>query len=173
MSAIIFLADFSVMKPEPGLLLWTIIIFALFWMLMARFAFKPIQNALKQREVDIQQSLDEAKKAREEMANLKSENEQLLRQAQEERMKILKEANEAKETIINEAKTRAKEEAQKIVASAKEQIENQRMAAITDIKNQTGMVALEIAEKLIRRQLKGDAEQEQFVKTLLEEMKLN
>jgi F-type H+-transporting ATPase subunit b len=161
------------MKPEPGLLLWTIIIFALFWMLMARFAFKPIQNALKQREADIQQSLDEAKKAREEMANLKSENEQLLRQAQEERMKILKEANEAKETIINEAKTRAKEEAQKIVASAKEQIENQRMAAITDIKNQTGMMALEIAEKLIRRQLKGDTEQEQFVKTLLEEMKLN
>ncbi len=173
MSAIIFLADFSVMKPEPGLLLWTTIIFALFWMLMARFAFKPIQNALKQREADIQQSLDEAKKAREEMANLKSENEQLLRQAQEERMKILKEANEAKETIINEAKTRAKEEAQKIVASAKEQIENQRMAAITDIKNQTGMMALEIAEKLIRRQLKGDTEQEQFVKTLLEEMKLN
>lgn len=169
----IFLADFTVMKPDPGLLVWTLLIFILFWALMARFAFKPIQNALKQREDDIQKSLDEAKKAREEMANLKAENEQLLKQAQEERMKILKEANEAKEAIINESKNKAKEEAQKIVANAKEQIEHQRMAAITDIKNQVGKMSLEIAEKVIRKQLEGNQEQERFVNTLVEEMKLN
>lgn len=169
----IFLADFTVMKPDPGLLVWTLLIFILFWALMARFAFKPIQNALKQREDDIQKSLDEAKKAREEMTNLKAENEQLLKQAQEERMKILKEANEAKEAIINESKNKAKEEAQKIVANAKEQIEHQRMAAITDIKNQVGKMSLEIAEKVIRKQLEGNQEQERFVNTLVEEMKLN
>lgn len=169
----IFLADFTVMKPDPGLLVWTLLIFILFWALMARFAFKPIQNALKQREDDIQKSLDEAKKAREEMSNLKAENEQLLKQAQEERMKILKEANEAKEAIIGEAKNKAKEEAQKIVANAKEQIEHQRMAAITDIKNQVGKMSLEIAEKVIRKQLEGNQEQERFVNTLVEEMKLN
>lgn len=169
----IFLADFTVMKPDPGLLVWTLLIFVLFWALMARFAFKPIQNALKQREDDIQKSLDEAKKAREEMANLKAENEQLLKQAQEERMKILKEANEAKEAIINESKNKAKEEAQKIVANAKEQIEHQRMAAITDIKNQVGKMSLEIAEKVIRKQLESNQEQERFVNTLVEEMKLN
>ena len=173
MNAFILLADFSVMKPDPGLLVWTLLIFILFWALMARFAFKPIQNALKQREEDIQKSLDEAKKAREEMANLKSENEQLLRQAQEERMKILREANEAKETIINEAKIKAKEEAQKIVANAKEQIENQRMAAVIDIKNQIGKISLEIAEKLIRKELKGNGEQEKFISILVDEMKLN
>lgn len=169
----IFLADFTVMKPDPGLLVWTLLIFILFWALMARFAFKPIQNALKQREDDIQKSLDEAKKAREEMSNLKAENEQLLKQAQEERMKILKEANEAKEAIIGEAKNKAKEEAQKIVANAKEQIEHQRMAAITDIKNQVGKMSLEIAEKVIRKELEGNKEQERFVNTLVDEMKLN
>lgn len=169
----IFLADFSVMKPEPGLLVWTFLIFLLFWFLMGRFAFKPIQNALKKREQDIQSSLDEAKKAREEMSNLVAQNEQLLKQAQEERMKILKEANEIKDSIVNEAKTKAKDEANKIVASAKQEIEHQRMAAITDIKNQVGTMAIDIAEKIIRKELQGNKEQENFVNTLVKEMKLN
>ena len=140
---------------------------------MGRFAFRPIQNALKQREEDIQKSLDEAKKAREEMANLKAENEQLLRQAQEERMKILREANEAKESIVKEAKEKAKQEYNKIITDAKQQIEHQRMAAVTDIKNQVGKISLEIAEKIIRKELQGNIEQEKFVNTLVDEMKLN
>ncbi|MFN7115583.1 MAG: F0F1 ATP synthase subunit B [Saprospiraceae bacterium] len=173
MNFILFLADFSVMKPEPGLLLWTIVIFALFWFMMARFAFKPIQAALKQRESDIQNSLDEAKRAKEEMSNLKAENEKLLRQAQEERMKILKEANEAKESIIAEAKEKAKAEAQKIVANAKQEIEHQRMAAITDVKNQIGTIAIDIAEKLLRKELQNNQEQERLVNSLVDNMKLN
>jgi len=173
MNFILFLADFSVMKPEPGLLLWTLVIFALFWFMMAKFAFKPIQAALKQRESDIQNSLDEAKRAREEMAGLKAENEKLLRQAQEERMKILKEASEAKETIIAEAKDRAKAEAQKIVANAKQEIEHQRMAAITDVKNQIGTMAINIAEKVLRKELQGNQEQERLVNSLVDDMKLN
>ncbi|MBK7872433.1 MAG: F0F1 ATP synthase subunit B [Saprospiraceae bacterium] len=169
----IFLADFTAMQPNPGLILWTALIFILFWTLMGRFAFRPIQNALKQREEDIQKSLDEAKKAREEMANLKAENEQLLRQAQEERMKILREANEAKESIVKEAKEKAKQEYNKIITDAKQQIEHQRMAAVTDIKNQVGKISLEIAEKIIRKELQGNIEQEKFVNTLVDEMKLN
>lgn len=173
MNFVLFLADFSVMKPEPGLLLWTILIFALFWILMGRFAFKPIQAALKQRETDIQKSLDEAKKAREEMSNLKSENEKLLRLAQEERMKILKEANEVKDSIIGEAKEKAKAEAQKIVANAKQEIEHQRMAAVTDVKNQIGTMAINIAEKVMRKELQAGGEQERLVNSLVNEMELN
>jgi F-type H+-transporting ATPase subunit b len=169
----IFLADFTAMKPDPGLLIWTVAIFVLFWLLMARFAFKPIQQALKQREDDIQSSLDEAKKAREEMANLKAENEELLRQAQEERMKILKEANEAKENIIGEAKQKAKAEANNIISNAKQEIENQRMAAITDIKNQVGVMAIEIAEKVLRKELQDETSQEKYVDELIKDMKLN
>ena len=97
MMDVLFLADFSVIRPDPGLILWTSVIFILVWGILGRMAFRPIQDALKKRESDIQNSLDEAKRAREDMANLKAENEQLLIEAREERAKILKEAKEAKE----------------------------------------------------------------------------
>ena len=85
----IVLLDFSPIKPDLGLLLWTTLIFSLFWFLISKAAFKPITNALKSREDDIQSALDEAKKAREEMAKMKAENEALLAQAREERAQIL------------------------------------------------------------------------------------
>jgi len=169
----IFLADFSVIKPDFGLLFWTTVIFLLFWFIIGKFAFRPIADALKKREFDIQNALDEAKRVRQEMANLKAENEELLAQAREERAKILKEAKDAGNGIITEAKDKAKLEAQKIVANAKEQIENQKMAAIIDLKNQVGIISLEIAEKVIRRELSGDTAQEQFVNGLVKDIKLN
>jgi F-type H+-transporting ATPase subunit b len=173
MTEVLFLADFSVIKPDPGLIFWTSLVFILVWGILGRMAFKPIQKALKKRESDIQSSLDEARHAREEMANLKAENEALLRKAQEERSKILKEAQEAKEAIVNEAKNKAKEEARKIVTSAKLEIEQQRLAALTDLKNQVGVIAIDIAEKVLRKELKGDSNQEQFINTLVDEIKLN
>ena len=173
MMNLLFLADFSVIKPDPGLVLWTSLIFLLIWGVLGRLAFGPIQKALRQREGDIQSSLDEAKRARQDMANLKSENEQLLIQAREERAHILKEAKEAKKAIIEEAKLEARAEAQRLVANAKHEIENQRMAAVTDLKNQVGLMAVEIAEKIIRKDLAGNTEQEGYVKTLVSELKLN
>ncbi|GJM32040.1 MAG: hypothetical protein DHS20C18_10410 [Saprospiraceae bacterium] len=173
MTNILFLADFSVIRPEPGLLIWTILIFGLFWFLMSKFAFKPIQQGLKKREDDIRNSLEEAKRAREEVSNMQAKNEALLAEAREERSKILKEAKEIKDSIITEAKDKAKEEAKKIVTSAKQEIENQRMAAITDLKNQAGNMAVQIAELLLRKELKDKADQEGFVKSLVEEIKMN
>ena len=173
MTDFLFLADFSVIRPDPGLIFWTTLIFLIVWFVLGRFAFRPIQEALKKRENDIQTSLDEAKQTREDMANLKAENEQLLKQAQEERAKILREAKEAKESIIAEAKQKAKEEARKIVSSAKEEIENQKMAAIIEVKNQIGNMALDITEKLLRKELKSDTTQQKFVQDLVDEIKFN
>lgn len=167
------LAGFDVIKPDPGLILWTTVFFVIFWAVMAKFALKPIANALKKREADIQNSLDEAALAREEMSNLKAENESLLAEAREEKANILKEAREVKEKMITEAKTKAKEEAKKIVADAQNEIENQKMAAITEVKNQVGTMAIEIAEKVLRKQLSGNTEQEAYVKTLVDEIELN
>ncbi len=169
----IFLIDFTPIKPDFGLIFWTTIIFLIFWLMIGKFAFRPIAEALKKREADIQGSLDEAKRVRQEMQNLKSENEALLVQAREERAQILKEAKDAGHRIVDEAKVKAKEEAQKIVASAKEQIEHQKMAAITDLKNQVGAISLEIAEKVIRKELRGNTEQEAFVNALVKDIKLN
>jgi len=169
----LFLIEFNVIQPDVGLIFWSSVIFVIFWLLMSKVAFKPIIAALKKRESDIQGSLDEAKRVRQEMQNLKAENEALLVQAREERAQILKEAKEAGNRIVEEAKTKSKEEAQKIVASTKEQIEHQKMAAITDLKNQVGAISLEIAEKVLRRELSGNSAQVAFVNDLVKEIKLN
>lgn len=168
-----FLADFSPIKPDFGLILWTTIIFGLFWFLIGKYAFRPIAEALKSREDDIQSALDEAKKAKEEMANLKAENEKILAQAREERAQILKEAKDTKNSIVTEAKDQAKAEAQKIITSAKAEIETEKIAAISEVKNQVGSMAISIAEQVMRKDLKGDTEQENLVSKLMGEIKLN
>ena len=168
-----FLAEFTPIRPAWGLLFWTTIIFFLFWWLIGRFSFRPIAEALKKREHDIQSALDMAKNAREEMANLQAENQQLLAQARVERAEILKEAKEASSRMINEAKSRAKDEAQKIVVSAQREIENQKKHALEEVKNEVGMMALDIAEKVIRKQLSNDPEQKSYVDGLVDELKLN
>jgi F-type H+-transporting ATPase subunit b len=173
MVSTVFLSSFPILLPDPGLIFWTFLIFVIVYYILGRFAFRPIQNALKKREDDIQASLDQAKKAREEMANLKAENEELLRQAQEERAAILREAKETKDSIIAEARDKAKQEAQRIVTSAKEEIEHKRMEVLTSVKNELGLLALEVAEKLTRNELKGKKEQETLVNTLVDEIKFN
>jgi F-type H+-transporting ATPase subunit b len=173
MTEFIFLAGFDVIKPDPGLIFWTSLIFIAIWLFIGRKAFRPIQEALKKREHDIQEALDEAKKARQEVANVAAANERVLAEAREERSAILKEASTSKDAIIKEAREKAKEEAQKIVANAKAEIDNQRKAAITDLKNQAGLLAIEIAEKLVRKELKGSSEHEAFVKSMTDELKLN
>ena len=172
----IFLADaldFSPIKPDVGLFLWTTIIFLLFWFFVGRFAFRPIKDALKKRENDIQDALDQAEKAKAEMANLKAENDKILAQAREERSAILREAKETKDSIIKEAREGAKTEANKILASAKMEIDNQKQAAITEVKNMTGQMAIQIAEKVLRNDLSDASKQDALVGNLMDELNLN
>lgn len=169
----IVLMEFNPIKPDLGLILWTTVIFGLFWLLIAKFAFRPIADALKKREGDIQGALDEAKKAKEEMSNLKAANEKLLAEAREERSKMLKEAKETKNQIINDAKQAAKEEASKVMTQASQDIENQKKAAMMEVKNEVGAIALSIAEKVIKKELSGNAEQESFVNSLIKDANLN
>lgn len=173
MTEILFLADFSVIKPDFGLFFWSAVIFLLFWFGVGKMAFKPIQEALKKREGDIQDSLDQAKNARAEMASLNAKNEELLAEARMERSNILKDAKEAKETIIKDAQKEAKEKAQKIVDSAVKEIENQKRAAMIELKNQVGEMALDIAEKVLQKELKSDKAQVSFVDQLVKDIKLN
>lgn len=173
MTNILFLADFSVIRPELGLTFWTLLIFLIIWGVLGKMAFKPIQNALKKREGNIQTALDEAKKARDEMSHLKAKNEELLIEAREERTKMLREAKEMKEAIVTEAKAKAKEEAHRVLENAKHEIDNLRMAAMIDLKNQSGLLAIQVAEKILQRELKGDSERDAYVKTLVDGIKLN
>jgi F-type H+-transporting ATPase subunit b len=170
---LIFLADFSPLKPDFGLLFWTTLIFLLVWIPIGRKAFKPILEALKSREQGIADALAAADNAKKEMANLKSENEQILAQAREERMKMLQDAKAEANRMVAESKENAKTEANKIMTSAKQEIENMKQAAMVEVKNQVGTMALEIAEKIIRKELKTDDAQIAFANTLAKEMNLN
>ena len=165
--------DFSVIKPDLGLIFWTSIIFTLFWILIGKTAFKPIANALKKREGDIAGALEEAKKAKEEMSNLKAENEKLLAQAREERSKMLQEAKDTKNQIISDAKNAAKEEASKILTQASADIEISKKAAMMEVKNEIAAISLGIAEKVIKKELKGNSEQESFVSSLVDQVNFN
>lgn len=170
---LVFLAEFTVARPSWGLLFWTFLIFMLFWGIIGKFAFRPIKDALKKRESDIQSALDEARNAREEMARLSTDNQRLLNEAREERAKMLRESKEAGDKLINEAKNKAKLEAQKIVADARQEIDNQKQKAILEVKNQLGQISVDIAEKLVRHELAKTSEQKNLVDKLVDDVQLS
>ena len=161
----------DLVTPQIGLMFWTLVTFTLLLVLLKAFAWKPILAALKEREESIDQALKSAEKAREDVSNIKSENEKILQEAKEERAKIIKEANEIKESIITESKGKAKIEANKILKQAKAEIENQKMAAIVEVKNHVANLALNISEKILKQKLDSQKEQEKYIGELLEEMK--
>ena len=167
-----FLADFNVARPGIGLLFWTFLIFCLFWAVVGKFAFRPIKDALKKREEDIQSALDEAKRAKEEMARLNTDNQRLLSEAREERANLLREAKLTGDKLIATARDRAKEEANKIVVDARHEIEQQKNKALVEVKNQVGQMSIDIAEKLIRQQMNSQ-EQKILVNKLVDEIKLS
>jgi F-type H+-transporting ATPase subunit b len=168
----LLLADFSVIRPEPGIFVWTVIIFLLFWLLMSRFAFKPILAGLKKRETDIQSALDEAKNARAEVSKFQAEQEKIISQAREERTQILKEAKETKEQILADTKAKADAEYKRKLDSAVVDIENQKMAAMIDLKNQVGKLSLDIATKIIKKDLASNPDQVNYAQSLVNELKM-
>ena len=163
----------DIIKPAFGLIFWMTISFLIVLFILKKYAWKPILNALKEREDSIDEALTEAKKAREEVASLKADNDILINEARAERDKILKEAKESKSMMIAEAKRLAKEEAEKVTKSAREAIQNEKKTAIAEIKNQVAVLSIEIAEKILKSELSEDKKQKSLINNLLEEIKLN
>lgn len=163
----------DLLTPEFGLFFWTLIAFLSVFFILKKFAWKPILNSLGEREKGIAESIASAEKVKNEMSQLKSDNEKLLVQAREERTAILKEAKEMREKIVGEAKDQAKIEANKIIIDAQQQIQQQKMAAMTEVKNEIGDLALQVAEKILRKQLSSNEGQEAYNQLLAKEIKLN
>ena len=161
------------LTPELGLLFWTLLAFLIVFFVLRKFAWGPILNSLDQREKNIAGSLETAERVKREMAQLKSENEELMAKAREERSAMLKEARDTKDRIVAEAKEQAKVEANKIILDAQQQINAQKMAAITDVKNEVGKLVIEVTEKVLRRQLATPEAQEQHIKGLIDDIKLS
>jgi len=141
--------------------------------LLGKFAWKPILKALNDREDGIRNALDEADKARQEMVELQSSNENILKEARVERDALLKDAREIKNTMISEAKEEAKTQANKIVQQAKLTIQNEKQAAITDLKNQVAELSIGIAEKVIKEELSNKGKQIDLIEKMLDDATLN
>lgn len=163
----------SLLLPHLGLIVWTFLAFIIVLFILKKYAWGAILKGLKERESNIANSIASAEKVKQEMAQLKSDNETLLQTAREERAAMLKEAKEIKEKMINDAKDEAKSQAAKIIADAQASIHTQKMAALTDIKNQVGKMVVEVSEKILRKELSDKANQESYISKLAEEIKLN
>ena len=156
-----------------GLFFWQILIFVLLVWLLNKFAWKPILNAVNEREEGIKKALEEADKARQEMAELNASNEKILKEARAEREKMLKDAREIKEALISEAKDEAKLQADKIITQAKTTIENEKQAAIVELKKQVAELSVGIAEKVIKEELSNKDKQIKLIDKMLDEAAIN
>lgn len=163
----------ELVTPGIGLVFWMTLSFSILLFILTKFAWKPIMKMIREREQSIEAALLSAEKAKDEMAKLQANNEQLLKDAREERDSMIKEARAIKDQIIAEAKQLASVEAKALVEGAKETISLEKKAAINEIKNQVSSLSLEIAEKILKTTLADDAKQKELVAKLLDEIKLN
>ena len=158
--------------PE-SLIFWTTIIFFVFFLLLRKFAWKPILGAVKGREESINNALASAESARREMQNLTADNERILQEARLERDNMLKEAREMKEKIVADAKNEAQAQGQKMIEQAKAAIESEKNAAMNELKLQVSTLSLSIAEKVLKDELSNKEAQTKLVEKMLGDVKLN
>lgn len=164
----ILLDQFSV-----GLFFWSALIFVGLILLLKKFAWKPILDAVNEREEGIRNALLSAENAKKEMQNLKSDNEKLLAEARAERDALMKEAREIKEKMINDAKIEAQNQGEKMIEQAKAAIVSEKNAAMADLKNQVSSLSLAIAEKVLKGELSNKESQTKMVEKMLDDAKLN
>lgn|SRR5574344_1414943 len=163
----------ELIQPGVGLIFWTTIIFIVLLLILRKFAWKPINNMVDKRNQSIEDALNQAELAREEMRNLTANNEKILAEARVERDLILKQARDVKDEIINVAKEEAVAEVNKIKKQAEIDIDNQKAKAIEEMKNQVLELSILVAEKVIRQELKDKNEQEVLVNKILENVNIN
>jgi len=163
----------ELLTPGTGLIIWQLIVFVGLFFLLSKLAWKPIINSLKERETSIQEALSTAEKARLEMSQLKADNEKLLKEAREERDRILREARDASNKMKDEAQLDAKKAADKIVEDARAAINIEKQAALKEVKIQVAMFSLEVAEKLMKKNLSDDKAQRELVDSYVKDIKTN
>lgn len=156
-----------------GLFFWLTLIIIVLIVLLRKFAWKPILNALDEREEGIQKALDSAEEAKKEMQNLKADNEKMKQEARQERDAMLKEAQQMKKQMISEAAEEAAKKADDIIVKAQTAIANEKKAAIDDLRQQVAQFSVEIAEKVLDQELKDKKEQMKLVDKMLKDVKLN
>ena len=156
-----------------GLFIWQVVIFVGLIFLLKKFAWKPILDAVNEREQGIKNALESAESARNEMQNLQADNQRILQEARAERDAMLKDAREMKEKMVADAKSEAQEQGQKMIEQAKAAIESEKNAAMADLKAQVATLSLSIAEKVLKDELSNKESQTKLVEKMLGDVKLN
>ena len=158
------ISEFSI-----GLFFWQSMIFIGLIFLLRKYAWAPILSAVNERETSIKEALASAEAARKEMETLQLDNKRILKEARAEKEAMLKEARNTRADLINTAKEEAKAEAEKILKQAQESIQNEKRTAVNELKNQVGSIAMDIAEKVLQREMESNDQQEQLISQLLKE----
>ncbi|RRD80420.1 ATP synthase F0 subunit B [Alloprevotella sp. OH1205_COT-284] len=160
----------SILTPDFGLLFWMFIAFAVVFFILAKFGFPVITDMVEARKKFIDESLKNARTANEKLAEIQTESEQMLREAREKQAEILKEAAATRDAIIKEAKNKAEIEGSKILEEAKAQIKIEKTNALREIRSQVADLSIKIAEKVIRKELEKEKEQESFILGVLNDI---
>ena len=163
----------GLVSPNPGTIFWMLLIFGIVFFVLKRFAWKPILNALKERENSIRDALNSADLARKQIEDLRADQDVLRANALKDKELILKEARDIKDRIIAEAREKASQEGAKMIAQIREQIENEKLSALNDIRLQVADLSVQIAEKILQEKLESTPSQEQLIHSQLEGFKLN
>ena len=160
----------SLLLPDSGLLFWMTIVFLVVFFILWRWGFPSIIKMVNERKNYIDESLAKAEEANLRLANIQKQGEELLMEAREKQAQILREASQTRDTIVEQAQEKAHEESARILSEAKAEIESQKQAAIRDIRTQVAELSVQIAEKILRKQLTTSAEQGQLIDSLLDEV---
>ena len=163
----------DLLTPSTGLFFWQLVIFLGLFFILAKFAWKPILSGLKEREESIQTALDSAERAKAEMAALQAGNEKLLKEAREERDRILRDARAAATLLQDQIQNEAKKAADKMISDARAIINTEKQAALRDVRAQVALFSLQVAERLMKKNLSDDKSQKELIDTYIKEIKLN
>jgi F-type H+-transporting ATPase subunit b len=163
----------DLVTPDVGLLFWTFCSFVILYLLLKKFAWKPILGSVNDREASIREALLAAENAKKEMENLKSDNEKILKEAKIERENMLKDAREIKTKLISDAENQAKEQASKLIESAQLAIQNEKNSAMSELKQTVVELSVGIAEKVISSELEDKNKQLKVVENMLNDASLN
>lgn len=160
----------GLLTPDPGTVFWMVLIFGVVFFILARYAFPVILGMVDERKRYIDESLEAARKANEELAHVREETNRLLNEAREEQTRILKEASQTRDRVIKDARLRAQDEARKALEEIRLQIAAEQESALNDIRRQVAVLAVDVAEKILRKDLKSEKEQLDLVDRYIDEI---
>ena len=160
----------AILTPDFGLFFWMLIAFLVVFCLLAKFGFPVITGMVEERKNFIDESLRKAHEAQERLANIEKEGESILQEAREKQAQILKEAAETRDAIVEKAQEKAKSEGARLLDDARNAIEQEKKAAIADIRAQVATLSVEIAEKVLKQNLKDDQSQMDLIDRMLDDI---